>query len=160
VCSSDLDERRRVRPVTVRTTGDVVDVLQTQHGEIEDAFDEVLRVEIEHKAVALARLRGLLVAHEKGEQEVVHPALRERDGGAIAEARVAEERAADEMLAELDTMLVDDPAFDERFDTLRTAVLDHAHREQDEEFPWLRANLSEEQLHRLADRLREVQATD
>jgi len=155
------DVEGQVRQMTVQTTGDIVDVLLIQHGEIEDGFDEVMRVELEHKAAAFDRLRGMLVTHEQGEQKVVHPVLRERsgaEGGDIAEARLEEERMADEMLAELNAMTVDDPAFDERFDTFRTAVLDHAHREQDEEMTWLRENLTDEELHLLADQLRSVQA--
>ena len=144
--------------MTVQTTGDVVDVLLFQHGEIEDAFDQVMRVELEAKAAAFDRLRGLLVAHEAAEQRVVHPLLREGDAAGVADARLDEERVADEMLAELNARPVDDPGFDERFDELRTAVLDHAHREQDAEFTWLRENLTDEQLHLLADELRSVQA--
>src|ERR1043166_9061054 len=140
--------------MTVETTGDVVDVLLVQHGEIEDAFDEVMRVEIEDRSAAFDRLRGMLVAHEEGEQKVVHPLLRERGADEMAEARLAEEQAADEMLAELNARGVDDPGFEERFDALRTAVLDHAHHEQDTEFVWLREHVTEEQLHLLADQLR------
>lgn len=73
---------------------------------------------------------------------------------------MAEERAAKERLAQLETMDIGSAAFLDALTGFRDAVLRHAVREEDEEFVTLRAELSAEELKNLANAVRAVEATD
>jgi hemerythrin superfamily protein len=78
--------------------------------------------------------------HETAEEMVVHPQVRIVAGGAaVADARVEEEREAKKVLAAVESLQPDDPAFPARFAELREAVLAHAEAEERDEFPLLAA---------------------
>jgi hypothetical protein len=145
--------------MTFRSTGDAVDVLLSQHEEIKQTLTEVRVCSGADKAVAFDKLRTLLYAHEAGEQEVVHPATRDFAGeGDIAGHRVAEEQHADEMIARLGELGTGHPDFDAEYETFRDAVLQHAAREETEEFPCLRRALTPKVLLAMGDRLRAAEA--
>jgi hypothetical protein len=127
-------------PAETLAVNDVLDELIRQHGEIRDLFIETLRGTGIERARTFARLRRLLAVHETVEQEIVHPlARRTFPGGAgIVADRLAEERAAEAVLAELDAMDAGDPGFAPLLERLRTDVLTHARAEDRLEFPRLR----------------------
>ena len=132
-------------PTETPAVNDVLDELIRQHGEISDLFGETLRSTGTERARAFARLVRLLAVHETVEQEILHPlARRTFPGGAgIVRERLAEEHAAEAMLAELDAMDPDDPAFEPLLARLRTDVLAHARAEERLEFARLRAHPAE-----------------
>ena len=141
--------------MAVSSTRDVVDVLLSQHEQIKEALAKVPILSGPHKAAAFDRLRALLHAHETAEQEIVHPATRDYAGeGDIAGHRVAEEVGAEAMLARLTDLGSDHADFDAEFMKLHDAVLQHAEREEVEEFPQLRKVLAPDLLVSLAERLR------
>src|SRR5262245_19227735 len=106
--------------------GDVIDVLLDQHDQIRRALDEVATALGEAKAVAFLELETLLYVHETGEQQVLHPATLEISGASgVADARIAEERGADERLRALRDIDVSRPEFDAAFRGLRDVVLTH-----------------------------------
>jgi hemerythrin superfamily protein len=130
---------------TPGTTGiaretDAVAFLIGQHMAIRDLFTEVTSTRGEARRDAFGRLVRLLAVHETAEQQVLRPATRAAvDGGeAIADARIAEERAAKEMLVRLEKIGPDGDGFDELLAELRTAVLAHAHNEEAYEFRYLK----------------------
>ncbi len=134
--------------------GDLIDVLMNQHQQIRNTLSRVRAQSGSARAAAFDELRLLLRAHEAGEQELVHPATRDFAGeGDIAGARLAEEQAADRTLTELVELGVDHTSFDERFAAFHDAVLRHAELEEEEEFPTLRAVLTQERLISLGGRL-------
>lgn len=141
---------------TLRSTGDVVELLIRQHEQIKALFEQVPPAAGAQRRKAFAHLRRLLAIHETAEEEVVHPRARyeiER-GAAIVQARLGEERAVKKLLSELEGMDIDSPAFTEKFAVLRAAVLAHAELEEREEFSQLRADLDDQQLRRMADAVR------
>ncbi|MGW5663208.1 hemerythrin domain-containing protein [Streptomyces sp. NPDC003758] len=107
-----------------------------QHGDIRNLFDEVEQSAGEERRDAFRRLVRLLAVHETAEEEVIHPfARRALSGGdQVVEDRLAEERAAKETLADLDTMDTDDPEFLPRLRALRADVQEHARGEERYEF--------------------------
>jgi hemerythrin superfamily protein len=133
------------RPETM-SEKDVVDLLLRQHMEIRRLFGEVAAAEGDGRAAAFERLRRMLAVHETAEEEIVHPyARRLLDGGeAVVDARLEEERRAKTILAELEHIGPGGDGFGTRFADLRTAVLDHARREEEEEFPRIRELPAEE----------------
>jgi hemerythrin superfamily protein len=141
-------------------TNDVIDVLIRQHSEIRDLFIATLQSTGQERAEVFGQLVRLLAVHETAEQEIVHPlARRSLPGGeGIVEDRLAEERRADTVLAELDGMDPDDPRFEPMLEALRADVLTHARSEERYEFMRLRAEFSEAQRRGLAAALRAAQA--
>jgi hemerythrin superfamily protein len=132
---------------------DVVDVLLAQHARIEDLFHQVLVSRGDLRRAGFEQLVVLLAVHETAEEEIVHPSARVSmpDGDGVVDDRLSEERAAKELLAQLQDVDPDDPRFEPAFGRLRMAVLEHAKREERYEFPHLR--------HRIpADRLRTMGA--
>jgi hypothetical protein len=129
-------------PTETLAVNDVLDELIRQHGEIRDLFIETFRSTGAERAQAFARLVRLFAVHETVEQEIVHPLARRtlRGGAGIVEDRLAEERAAEAMLAELDGMDPDDLAFEPLLDKLRTDFLTHARAEERLEFVHLRVS--------------------
>ena len=145
----------------VETPQDVVAFLKAQHNLIEDMFDEVLHAsEPKAREKAFVDLRQLLAVHETAEEMVVHPRVRrEVDGGdEIVDARLKEEHQAKEQLSELEKIDVASPQFIDELTKLRDAVLDHAAHEENDEFPGLQQELSEDDLKRTAQAVRAAEA--
>ena len=142
---------------------DVVEFLKHQHDLIKRKFDEVLDADApEGRRRAFAELRQLLAVHENAEEKVIHPRARLEivDGDSVVGARVAEERAAKEQLAQLVKMDIASAGFLDAVAVFRDAVLRHAVREEDEEFVRLKAELGAEELKHLANAVRAVEVTD
>ena len=140
--------------------GDVVDVLLEQHRQVETAFARVANAGPADKLDTFATLVSLLNSHEKGEQEVVHPVLRELspDATAIVDARIAEETRAERSLANVIAMGVTDERFDRALAELADSVHAHAQREETEEFPLIRRDVPVERRQRMANGLNAVRA--
>jgi hemerythrin superfamily protein len=119
---------------------DAVDLLVRQHEEIRRLFRKVEANTGVRQAEAFERLRRLLAVHETAEEQVVHPLVRRSlpSGDQIVDARLEEEKQGKRMLRDLERMGIDDPSFTPMFARFRAAVLQHAEREEREEFPVLR----------------------
>jgi carbon monoxide dehydrogenase subunit G len=148
-------------PLITADQGDVVDVLLAQHEHIKEAFAGVQAATGHTKKQSFSGLTGLLHAHETGEQLIVHPVTRTStpDGRLVANACIAEERQADQAIAELTDLGTDHPQFDIKLEVFHLAVLAHATREEQDEFPRLR-QLPAERRHAMADELRTARAVE
>jgi hemerythrin superfamily protein len=127
------------RPETMRET-DAVDLLIRQHEEIRRLLRKVDTSTGERRAEAFDRLRRLLAVHETAEEEIVHPLARHaiKHGDEVIRARLREEYRGKQMLRQLEKMGTSAPSFEPMFARFRTAVLEHAEREERAEFPALR----------------------
>lgn len=112
---------------------------------------ELRQAPVEHRAVALARLVGLLASHEKAEEVVVYPALRAcaAGGRAIAEDRVAEQLAAEHHLQDVERAGPEDRWFASAVAALEAEVERHAEAEERTVFWVLDANLGRRRLDAL-----------
>ncbi|MBT2529976.1 hemerythrin domain-containing protein [Streptomyces sp. ISL-99] len=139
---------------------DVVALLMRQHGDIRNLFDEVEAATGEERRDAFRRLVRLLAVHETAEEEIVHPfARRSLPGGEqVVEDRLAEERAAKEMLADLDDMDTDDPKFLPLLQALRTDVQEHARAEERYEFTHIRRSTDATNLAAMAKAIKAAEA--
>ncbi len=141
--------------MTVHQDVDVIELLGRQHKLIAALFHKTETTGGQLRRSAFERLVRLLAVHETVEEEIVHPALRGlRGGDAVADARLTEERAGKDMLAELDRIGPDADGFDAGLRDLHHAVLRHAAHEETEEFPMLRAGLEQATLTSMAVFLR------
>jgi hypothetical protein len=126
---------------------DVVAFLVAQHEQLTVLLNGVLG----HSGLERQRhfdlVREMLARHETGEEMVLRPLTRDVPrGDAVADARMAEENAAKEMLAVLEELDVDSDAFGQLFTTFRQSVLEHARAEERDEFPLLRRHADPDAL--------------
>lgn len=126
---------------------DVVDVLMEQHARIRELFGEVQTAHGDERRRRFVELRRLLAVHETAEELVVHPRARMTEqGNDVVDARLEEENSAKKILSRLDRMDISDPDFTPTLAQLRSAVLEHAEHEENEEFPLLRQDNDEATL--------------
>lgn len=120
---------------------DAVDLLLHQHREIRRMFGEVDKARGDARAEAFGRLCRYLAVHETAEEEIVHPIARTtiRDGDRVIDARLQEENEGKRVLRALEKMGTSSAGFEPLFAEFRKSVLDHAEREEREEFAELRA---------------------
>jgi hypothetical protein len=145
----------------VQSTDDVVNFLKDQHNLIKDMFDDVLSASSdEARERAFVDLRQLLAVHETAEEMVVHPRARKelRNGDEIVDARLTEEHQAKEQLQQLEGMDIGSPEFLEELKRFQQAVVDHADREEAEEFGQLQRDLDADELKQLAGAVRAAEA--
>jgi len=135
-------------------TEDITTVLIAQHLRVKELFADVRASTGAHRRQAFDELRALLAVHETAEEMVLRPASREVAGDAVARARNAEEKEANEILAQLEDMDVESTQFAEMLARFERAVLDHAAHEEAEEFPAVRANRTPQQLASMARAVR------
>lgn len=138
--------------------GDVVAILLDQHQRIEDLLDEVLQAEGEERQQVFDELRGLLAVHETAEELVLRPVTAKVAGTEVADARNDEEREANKVLKTLEAVDASSDDFVGTFETLRTAVLEHAKAEESEEFPHILESCDETQRQGMGKLLRAAEA--
>jgi hypothetical protein len=136
---------------------DVISILVSQHAHIRELFAQVGAAEGDAKQHAFDDLRALLAVHETAEELVVRPVSKEAAGASVAEARNREEKEANKVLEELEKMDVSKPEFAAKFTAFEQSVLDHAEREESEEFPAVRSSRSGEELARMGKIVRSVE---
>jgi hemerythrin superfamily protein len=137
---------------TAVNTGDADDVVQflvTQHQQIRTLLDEVLASAGEERQRRFDDVRELLARHETAEEMIVRPLTRKASqGGQVADARMAEENDAKEVLAGLEKMDVDSAEFTTTFTEFRESVRAHAEAEETQEFPLLRESTDHASLQK------------
>ncbi|MDT5298940.1 MAG: hypothetical protein QOG79_2182 [Mycobacterium sp.] len=139
------------KPIT--SPDDVVTYLKDQHEAIKALFIETLDAkDADTQHAAFTRLRTLLAVHETAEEMMVHPRVRRKvEGGAeIADARLTEEHDAKLALGALEKIPCGTADFSKELIHLQAAVLEHAKREEAEEFTLLEEQLDDEELRKLA----------
>ncbi len=138
----------------------MTDLLRRQHQEIRSLFAQVEQVPGDQRSETFECLRRLLAVHETAEEVVVHPTARELGpaGRAVVDQRLEEERAAKQLLSDLDGMATDDEGFGTRLVELRRAVEDHADAEEAVLLPLLEAEVSTEDLRAMARQLEVAEA--
>lgn len=137
----------------VSSSGDVVAYLKEQHETIKTLFVETLdATNADDQQEAFTRLRILLAVHETAEEMMVHPRVRRKiDGGAeVVDARLSEEHDAKVALSELEKIPCGTADFSKALIHLQAAVVEHAEREEVEEFTLLEEHLDPAELAKLA----------
>jgi hemerythrin superfamily protein len=125
---------------------DVVEILLRQHARIKEGFIQVKAATGTERGEKFAELRALLAAHETAEEMVLRPVSSQVAGTEVADARNAEEKEANEVLARLDAMDPTSAEFDTLFREFQQMVLDHAGKEETEEFPHVQRGRSSDDL--------------
>ena len=142
---------------------DVVDLLTRDHRLLERLLEELDQERQPIQASLLfVRIVRELAAHETAEQGIAFPAL----GAALPannsgeRERLAEHREINQLLAEMQRMMPEEPGFEARATTLRLELQDHFHSEEMSVFPRLRACVDRRQLVDLAEKVMTARAGD
>jgi hemerythrin superfamily protein len=145
----------------IQSPDEVVAFLKAQHNFIEDMFDEVLHAsDPQAREKPFLELRQLLAVHETAEEMLVHPRVRREalHGNSIVDARLSEEHDAKELLSHIENLDSASQDFIDELSKLREAVLEHARREESEEFPVLQQGLDADELKRMGTAVRAAEA--
>lgn len=136
------------------TGTDISTLLHQDHATVKALLQGFEAVPASERQRAFGDIVGELVRHEVAEEEVLYPALRDdaSNGAAIADARIAEQSQAEQLLSDMEHDAVSDTSFMAKFHELRTAVLAHAEAEESTALPALVANASPDQLRQLGER--------
>lgn len=138
--------------------GDVIRVLLEQHAQIRDLFAQVKSQAGEERQKTFDALRALLAVHETAEELVLRPVTEKVAGESVAKARNQEEKEANEVLAQLEKLSVDDPSFAAQLDTLERSVDAHAEAEESEEFSQVLAGCDEDQRKAMGRKVKAAEA--
>jgi hemerythrin superfamily protein len=130
---------------------DILELLLEDHEEFRSLFEELDRIEPDLREDLFNYTVARLASHEAAEEAVLHSTVRDDvpGGREIAEARLAEEAEAEQLLAQMADMDATSAEFGEALVTLRDEVLTHAEHEEREEFPQLREHVDAEQRQKL-----------
>jgi hypothetical protein len=137
---------------------DIVDVLRQEHRQIQQLCADVRRAGRDHKKKPLAALRQAVHLHQLGEVAIAHPAARNSgpNGDTIATATQLHGADLERSLGELSRLGVRHPGFDVGVAALSGALLEHAARQERDEFPLLRRHVSAQRLHMMASAMQDV----
>ncbi|NES26413.1 hemerythrin domain-containing protein [Micromonospora terminaliae] len=141
----------------VQTERDVVDVLMTDHREVEAIFVELESRQgtPEHRRRLADVVIAELVRHAVAEEAYVYPTARKAlpDGDQLAEHEIAEHSDAERTMKELESLDPSEPRFDELLTHLTATIRHHVQDEETDLFPRLRAACAREELVELAGKV-------
>ena len=135
-------------------SNDVLDLLKADHRTVESLLGRFDKTPSSDRDGYFCEVVHTLVGHEVAEELVVYPALRDdaANGSTVADARLAEQAEAEQLLSEMETQEASSGAFTAKFKKLREAVLAHAEAEESTAFPLLEGSTTMEQRRDLGER--------
>ena len=120
------------------TTLDVLDLLTSQHSEVDDLFEK-LDAGKGDRAALFVQLADKLAAHATVEEKIFYPAAMAKQTSDLLHESVEEHLEIKRLLADLLRISPDDEQFDAKINVLKENVSHHAHEEEEEKlFPMLR----------------------
>lgn len=123
------------------------DALRAEHKAVLKVFDTLEATDEKatiRRNMLLAHIKHALVKHAIEEENVIYPALREAGKTEQADELNAEHGYVKQFLYELENMPSTSPKWLEKVKEFRAALEKHIREEEDQLFPELRAQLSEE----------------
>ncbi|MFC4020880.1 hemerythrin domain-containing protein [Micromonospora sp. GCM10011542] len=142
---------------------DVVDVLTSDHQEVETLFVELESRQgtPEHRRQLADVVIAELVRHSVAEEAYVYPAARKAlpDGDQVAEHEISEHSEAERTMKELESVDPSDPRFDQLLSHLTATIRHHIQDEESDLFPRLRAAVAHEELVELAGKVNAAKKT-
>ena len=128
--------------------GDWDEALAAEHDAALAIFDKMLATDPSQsfkRTMLLKKLGHALDKHTHEEENVVYPALRQADDRYDADLLEGEHGYVKTSIYELDQMGTDAPNWLEKVREFRSMVENHARMEEDEVFPRLKADMTDEQ---------------
>jgi hemerythrin superfamily protein len=142
--------------VAQQTTTDVIDVLTTDHREALDLLDRIARSSNPAEKRDLAdTLIAEVVRHAIAEEMYVYPAMREHlpEGEKEVQHDVEEHKQLEETMKQLESVDASEPRFDQLVRKMTEQLRHHAHDEESEQFPQLRAHIPHDRLVEMREKV-------
>ncbi len=132
---------------------DIIRELLHDHEQVKRMFTQLEKADGSEKGNVFWDLTNELVRHEVAEEEIVYPEVRRSvpNGNRLADARIKEQAAAEELLDTMEKAGPDDAQFGKRLAKLRKQVLEHADKEERLVFEPLRKHLDSDGKRRLGN---------
>ena len=131
--------------MTKQTGTNVLDLLTSQHDEVDELFEKLEARKGDRHALFL-ELADKLAAHATVEEKIFYPAVMSKKTNSMLHESVEEHLEIKRVLADLITMTVDHDTFDAKLNVLKENVSHHAHEEEEQKlFPKLRTLLDADQ---------------
>ena len=128
---------------------DVIDLLMSEHREVESLLDQIAQTEQQPNARDIAdQVIAMLIKHSVAEEMYVYPAMEQylEDGKQDVEHDKAEHQELEELLKQLEGLDVSDPQFPQCVSRIQEVLADHVSDEESEQFPKMRAAIPAETL--------------
>jgi len=136
---------------------DALDLIKQDHKRLRKLLDETLNAEGAEREERLDHLRTELVAHERMEEEVLYPRLREEKKAREEVLEGYEEHhVADVILDELLDVPPETELWKAKVKVLKENVEHHMDEEEDELFKKARAVLDRDELERMGERMEAI----
>ena len=137
-------------------SGDVVDLIEQDHREVEELFTQ-LESEEGDKAALLQQLADELIPHTKSEEQVVYPAIRQAVPQEADEVHdgVVEHQHIEEMLQQLLADGPDAPGADGMLAAMIAEVRHHVEEEEQDLLPAFRQATTQTDREELGQRFEE-----
>ena len=143
--------------VAARVVMDALDLIKQDHKRLRKLLEQTLEAEGAQREERLDHLRTELVAHERMEEEVLYPRLRdEKKAHEIVLEAYEEHHVADVILDELLDVPPETDLWKAKVKVLKENVEHHMDEEEDELFKGARASLDREELNRLGERMERI----
>lgn len=149
------------RPTGEPVAEDALEFITEDHAdfrEMLDRYEELGDDETIEKRELVDQLIGRVVQHSVMEEQVFYPYVREHLPELEDDVReeIEEHHVIEVLLAELQGMDAGDEQFDAKMEVLAENLLHHLEEEEEELFPQLREDLSQDQLRGLLEPLQEA----
>jgi hemerythrin superfamily protein len=144
--AANLGRKLAVQGISARK-GNWAESLAAEHDMVLALFDKMLATDDSQsmqRNLLLMKISHALDKHAYAEEHVVYPALREANDVSTAEQLETDHGEVKTFLYRLGNMKSDSPEWRPTVREFRTAVEAHARLEEDEVFPRLRSEISEE----------------
>ncbi len=144
---------------------DVIEILSTDHREVEAMFTELETLMQTRSGTDDELRRDLadqitieLVRHAVAEEVAVYPKVKEKVSAEEAERAKQEHAEAEKTMKRLEGLDPDDASFEQEIRTLMAEIREHVAEEEGEMFPRMREIMSEEELVELGKQVDAVKA--
>jgi hemerythrin superfamily protein len=136
-----------------------IELLESQHREVEDLFEEIEDSDdLDTKADLFEQLADKLAIHAAIEEHHFYPAVKEKRTEDILLESLQEHLAIKRVLADLLNNNVEDETFDAQLTVLKETVSHHVEEEESDLFPKVRKVLSKDQLEAVGQAMSAEQA--
>lgn len=136
----------------------ITEIIIADHRKVDTLFAEIAGSNDPQKLQEyFGQLFKDLTAHAEAEEQVVYPAVRSYYSD--TQELYDEQAEMKVMLSEIKALSPSAPEFKQKIDQLKNAVQQHVREEENDMFPKIRQNLSEEQMQQLSKQFKEAKAT-
>jgi hemerythrin superfamily protein len=130
---------------------DAIEMLEEQHGDVEDLFEELESAEASDKQDLFYEIADQLTVHVTIEEQHFYPAVRAKRTEDILLESLEEHLAIKRLLADLLQLDPSNEIFEAKVKVLKEQVEHHVKEEEEELFPKVRKVLDGKQLVALAE---------